>query len=201
VTELDGSQQFALSLGGVWPNKTRRLWRNTLMLPLLLGFSTAASAAIITVGSGGDYTTINDAVSAASGGDEIVEKYSVRIPIGLAPGRVQLLVGDGVTVTTSELQRAPSGVPRDLQQILRELNKLRKTDRLYVKVLSEVPGVVVGGEELPSLPPSMLALMQTGRSSDSNTSGTRSSAVGEFELPASDYVIQGQRSLSLTIIP
>jgi hypothetical protein len=136
-----------------------------------------------------------------AGGDEIVEKYSVRIPIGLAPGRVQLLVGDGVTVTTSELQRAPSGVPRDLQQILRELNKLRKTDRLYVKVLSEVPGVVVGGEELPSLPPSMLALMQTGRSSDSNTSGTRSSAVGEFELPASDYVIQGQRSLSLTIIP
>ena len=104
-------------------------------------------------------------------------------------------------MTTSELRRAPSGTPRDLQQVLRELNKLRKTDRLYVKVLSTVPGVVIGGEELPSLPPSMITMMQTGRSSDRNTSGTRSSAVGEFELPASDYVIQGQRSLNLTIIP
>ncbi len=136
-----------------------------------------------------------------AGGDEFIEKYSVEIPIGLAPGRVQLLVGDGVTMTTSELQRAPSGAPRDLAQIIRELNKLRKTDRLYVKLLSAVPGVVIAGEELPSLPPSMIAMMQTGRSSDRNTSGTRSSAVGEFELPASDYVIQGQRSLTLTIIP
>ena len=136
-----------------------------------------------------------------AGGDEFVEKYSVEIPVGLAPGGVQLLVGDGVTMTTSELRRAPSGTPRDLQQVLRELNKLRKTDRLYVKVLSTVPGVVIGGEELPSLPPSMITMMQTGRSSDRNTSGTRSSAVGEFELPASDYVIQGQRSLNLTIIP
>jgi hypothetical protein len=81
------------------------------------------------------------------------------------------------------------------------LNKLRKTDRLYVRVLSAVPGVVIAGEELPSLPPSMIAMIRTGRSSDGNTSGTRNSAVGEFELPPSDYVIQGQRSLNLTIVP
>ena len=137
----------------------------------------------------------------AANGDEFVEEYSFEVPEGLAPGRVQLLVADGVTMTSSDLRRAPQSPPRDIQQILRELNKLRKTDRLYVRIMSAVPGVVIAGEELPSLPPSMIAMIQTGRSSDRNTSGTRNSVVGEFELPQSDYVIQGQRSLDLTIIP
>ena len=148
----------------------------------------------------GDMVTLSAGLRAGNG-DELVEEYSFEVPDGLAPGRVQLLVGDGVTMTGSDLRRAPPGAPRDIQQILRELNKLRKTDRLYVRVLSAVPGVVIAGEELPSLPPSMIAMIRTGRSSDGNTSGTRNSAVGEFELPPSDYVIQGQRSLNLTIVP
>ena len=148
----------------------------------------------------GDTVTLSASLRAANG-DEFVEEYSFEVPDGLAAGRVQLLVGDGVTMTTSDLRRVPQSAPRDIQQILRELNKLRKTDRLYVRVMSAVPGVVIAGEELPSLPPSMIAMIQTGRSSDRNTSGTRNSVVGEFELPPSDYVIQGQRSLNLTVIP
>ena len=134
-------------------------------------------------------------------GEEFIEEYEVTIPQGLAPGRVQLLVGDGIAVTESDLRRAPSAPPRDVAQVIRELNDLRKIDRLYVKVLSAIPGAVVGGEELPSLPPSMLALLDTDRSSDSRTSGTRNSPVAEFELAPSDYVITGRQSLRLTIIP
>ena len=148
----------------------------------------------------GDTVTLSASLRVANG-DEFVEEYSFEVPDGLSPGRVQLLVGDGVTMTTSDLRRVPQSAPRDIQQVLRELNKLRKTDRLYVRVISAVPGVVIAGEELPSLPPSMIAIIQTGRSSDRNTSGTRNSVVGEFELPPSDYVIEGQRSLNLTVIP
>ena len=42
------------------------------MLSLLLGLFSVAGAATITVGSGGDYTTISDAIAAASSGDDIV---------------------------------------------------------------------------------------------------------------------------------
>ena len=133
-------------------------------------------------------------------GNEIVEQYRVVIPQGLAPGRVLLTIGDGVSMTASDLQRAPSAPPKDLEQVIRELNELRKTDRLYVKVFSTNPGAVIDGEELPSLPPSMMAILNTGRSSNSNTSGTQLSPVGEFELRPSDLVIQGQRSLSLTVV-
>ena len=104
-------------------------------------------------------------------------------------------------MTASDLKRAPSAAPHDLGQVIRELNDLRKTDRLYVKVFSRNPGAVVDGEELPSLPPSMLALLNPERSSDSHTSGTRVSPVSELVLRPSDLVIQGQRSLTLTIVP
>ena len=84
---------------------------------------------------------------------------------------------------------------------MRELNKLRKNDRLYIKILSSEPGVVIGGQELPSLPPSMTAVINTDRSSSRSVSGTASSTVREYELPQSKYVIQGQRSLNLTVKP
>ncbi len=134
-------------------------------------------------------------------GEEFRENYTVPIPAGLAPGRVELLIGDGVAVTGMDLRRAPSAAPRDMDQILREIRMLRKMDRLYVKVLASTPGAVIGGAELPSLPPSMLAVLESSRTSDSFTSGTRTSPVLEFELTPAGYIVQGQQSLGVTIIP
>jgi hypothetical protein len=134
-------------------------------------------------------------------GDSFIERYPVQIPNGLPAGSVQLLVGDGTTVTGGELRRGPAGTPKDLTQVIRELNKLRRNDRLYIKILSNEPGVVIGGEEMPSLPPSMSAVLNTGRSSNRSVSSMGNSTVREYELPQSKYVIQGQRSLSLTVAP
>ena len=136
-----------------------------------------------------------------SNGDTFVERYPVQMPAGLSPGSVQLLVGDGTTITSTESRRGTTGAPKDLMQIVKELNKLRKNDRLYIKILTNEPGVVIGGEELPSLPPSMSAVLSTDRSSNRSVSSMRNSTVREYELPQSKYVIQGQRSLNLTVIP
>jgi hypothetical protein len=137
----------------------------------------------------------------ATSGDTVVEQYPVEIPSGLPAGPVQLLVGDGTTVTSIDIRRGPSGVPAGIKQVINELNKLRKNDRLYIKVVSSEPGVVIGGEEFPSLPPSMAALINSDRSSSRSVSGLASSTVREYELPQSKYVIQGQRALTLTVKP
>ena len=134
-------------------------------------------------------------------GQTFIERYSVLIPTGLPAGTVQLLVGDGTTMTGMELKRSPSGIPMDLATVIRELNKLRRNDRLYVRVLSNQPGVVIRGEEMPSLPPSMIGLLDTDRASSRNVTSMGSSAVAEYEFPPSKYVIQGQQSLTLTIKP
>lgn len=134
-------------------------------------------------------------------GQEIVEEFPLVVPTGLRPGTLQLVVGDGLSVTGSDLRRAPSSPPRDTTQVVRDLNRLRRMDRLYVRMLSSEPGALIGGEELPSLPPSMLAMIESDRSTDSYVSSIRSSPVEEFEIGPPDYVIQGQQSLDLTIIP
>ena len=134
-------------------------------------------------------------------GQTFVERYSVVIPPGLPTGTIQLLVGDGTTMTGMELKRSPAGVPMDLKTVIRELNKLRRNDRLYVRVLSNQRGAVIRGEELPSLPPSMIGLLDSDRASSGNVTSMGSSAVAEYELPQSKYVIQGQQSLTLTVKP
>jgi SpoIVB peptidase S55 len=133
--------------------------------------------------------------------ETVVEQYPVKIPAGLPAGQVQLLVGDGTTVTSIDIRRGPSGVPAGIKQVVNELNKLRKNDRLYIKVVSSEPGAVIGGEELPSVPPSMAALIHTDRSSSRSVSVLPKSTVQEYELPQSKYVIQGQRTLNLTVKP
>jgi hypothetical protein len=134
-------------------------------------------------------------------GETVIEQYPVQIPAGLPAGSVQLVAGDGSTVTSIDIRRGPAGVPAGLKQVINELNKLRKNDRLYIKVVTNEPGVVIGGEEFPSLPPSMAALLNTDRSSSRSVSGLPNSTIREYELPQSKYVIQGQRTLNLTVKP
>jgi len=144
-------------------------------------------------------TIILEAFLRTPDGEEIVEEFPLRVPVGLGPGRLELVVGDGLSVTGSDIRRVPTAPPRDTAQIVRDLNGLRRMDRLYVRILSSEPGVMIGGEELPSLPPSMLAMIESDRSTSSHIAATRSSPVGEFEIGPSDYVIQGQQSLDLTV--
>jgi hypothetical protein len=134
-------------------------------------------------------------------GQITVERYTVQAPSGLPEGPVQLLVGDGTTITNSELKRGATGAPRDLESAIRELNKLRQNDRLYIKLISGEPGVVIGGEEMPSLPPSMRATLAADRMSSRTVSATPGSTVREYAMPPSRFVIQGQRSLTLNVKP
>jgi hypothetical protein len=135
------------------------------------------------------------------GGGVTVERYTLGVPLQTPHGPVELMMGDGSSITASELRRGATGAPRDLASAVRELNKLRTNDRLYVKLLSAEAGVVIGGEEMPSLPPSMLATLNTDRTSTRAVASTANSTVREYALPPSRYVIQGQRSLTLTVKP
>lgn len=145
-------------------------------------------------------TVTLEAVLRTPEGETIVQEFELRIPDGLAPGRLELVAGDGLSVTGADIRRVPSSPPRDTAQIIRDLNGLRRMDRLYVRILSSEPGVVVGGAEMPSLPPSMMALVRSDRATDSEVTGISGSPVAEFEIGPSDYVIQGQRTLELRVV-
>jgi hypothetical protein len=72
---------------------------------------------------------------------------------------------------------------------------------LYAKLVAPRAGAVIGGAELPSLPPSMLDVLGSRRTSDSIAASTSSSPVIEFELTPTGYVVSGQQTVEVTLIP
>ncbi|HEV2862910.1 MAG TPA: hypothetical protein VGX48_17975 [Pyrinomonadaceae bacterium] len=130
-------------------------------------------------------------------GKQFVQRIPVEIPADVPPGQLVLFVGDGGTL--QQAQNAQNFVPKDLGQLVGAINKLKKNDRLYVKLFRVTNGAVIGTDEMPNLPPSFVATLNSDRSSGGFTPTTLS-PVAEKELPAADYVISGQQLIGITVL-
>jgi hypothetical protein len=88
-------------------------------------------------------------------------------------------------------------VPKDLDQLVRAINGLRRNNHLYARLLRADDGAIVGGEYLQSLPPSVLSVLG-GSSENGAVVPIRTASVWEFDLPT-DYAVSGTRVLSLNV--
>jgi hypothetical protein len=131
-------------------------------------------------------------------GDEITRIVPVEIPAS-ARGTVSVMVADGTRLAqweARELQIQPLQA-RGLPQMIRVLNNVRKNNRLYVRLLGRDGGAVVKGESLSSLPPSVMAILESDRNGGSFRP-LQSAVLGEWEL-TTEHALNGSRTLSLTI--
>jgi hypothetical protein len=133
-------------------------------------------------------------------GEVRTESLPVSIPPTARPGQYALLVADGTSLTALEQRelRQTSFQPRDLDQLMRALNSLRRNNRIYVRLLRAEEGAVVGGEFLQSLPPSVLSVLDGPEQQAGNVVPVRASSVWDFDLPT-DYAFSGSRSIPLTV--
>lgn len=131
-------------------------------------------------------------------GKQFVQRIPVQIPEDATPGQLLVFVGDGGAL--QEGSAAKVFVPQDLEQLVKTINKVKKSDRLYVKLFRITPGAVIGTSELPNLPPSVVATLNSDRNSGGYTP-TVLSAVYEMELPPAEFVISGQQLIGLDIVP
>jgi hypothetical protein len=139
--------------------------------------------------------------SMKANGEIIRETYPVKIPENASPGYLTMLVADGASLMSlDEQEEGESLIPRDLTQLIRFLNNLRKNDHLYVRFFRQEPGAVVKGEGLPGLPPSILAMLKSDRKAGALTP-IRTSTLMEYELQATDYVVEGAKALRLLVKP
>jgi len=129
-------------------------------------------------------------------GKQFVERIPVQIPADAPAGQLMIMVGDGATLQESSSARA--FVPRDLGQLVGAINKIKKNDRLYVRLLRPAPGVVIGTSELPNLPPSVVATLNSERTSGGYTQMSLSQLY-ERELSPADFVITGQQAISVNV--
>ncbi len=130
-------------------------------------------------------------------GKQFVQRIPVEIPSDVPAGQLMLFVGDGGSL--QQASASQSFVPKDLAQLVSSINRIKKNDRLYVKLYRVTTGAVIGTDEMPSLPPSFVATLNSDRSSGGFTP-TALSPIGEKELPAAEYVISGQQVISINVV-
>lgn len=130
-------------------------------------------------------------------GKQFVQRIPVEIPADVPPGQLMLFVGDGGSM--QQTAASQSFVPKDLGQLVGAINRLKKNDRLYVKLYRITSGAVIGTDEMPNLPPSFVATLNSERTSGGFTP-TALSPVGEKELPPAEYVISGQQVIGINVV-
>ena len=130
-------------------------------------------------------------------GDEVVREVPITIPAN-ASGPLTVMVADGTRLTQWEQRelRQPQQA-HGVAQIVRALNEARRNNRLYVRLLSPDAGAIVSGEQLPALPPSVLAVLETERTGG-QFAPLRNATLGEWDIPIG-YAVTGARFLTIPV--
>jgi SpoIVB peptidase S55 len=129
-------------------------------------------------------------------GDEVVRTLPIEIPAN-ASGALSILVADGQRLGLTEQREARLPQPRNVDQAIKALNKARRNNTLYVKLLGSDAGAVVNGELLSSLPPSVLGVLEGDRNGG-NFNPLHSATIAEWELPT-EHAVAGSRTLTITV--
>ncbi|MCY3553782.1 MAG: hypothetical protein OXH56_00540 [Gemmatimonadetes bacterium] len=131
-------------------------------------------------------------------GDRLVRRMDVTIPKTVSAGSVQVLVGSARAVTRHDLNAVPQRYrPTDGPRLIELLNNRRTGNRVYLKMFQGGAGGMVKGREMPGLPPSVLAVMNSERTKGSFVP-IREKVVAE-ETIRTDYVVAGQNWSRLTV--
>jgi hypothetical protein len=131
-------------------------------------------------------------------GEDVVRTLPIEIPHN-ASGSLSLLVSDGGRLGMNEQREARAPQPRSVDQIIKPLNKGRRNNSLYVKLLGSDAGAVVNGELLSALPPSVLGVLEGDRNGG-NFNPLHNATLGEWELPT-EHAVTGARTLTITVSP
>ncbi|MBI3650381.1 MAG: hypothetical protein HY231_04970 [Acidobacteria bacterium] len=134
-------------------------------------------------------------------GTEFVERIPVEIPQDAPIGPIVILIGDGSSLNQADarMQAGADFVPKNLGQLVQAINKLKKNSKLYVKILRPGAGAIINSEEMPTLPPSMLATLGSQRTS-SGYAPLSVSTLSEKELAPSQFLIAGQQAITINVV-
>ena len=131
-------------------------------------------------------------------GDRLERDFTVKIPVGLAKGEHRILLSDADTVNRMQSMAGYMNRFMDLPQTVSLMNQERSNNKLYISLVEPSPTAYYDDKTLPSLPSSVLNVMQAGRASNRSMITSPETASEQMALPF-DYVVTGSYALKITV--
>ncbi len=148
----------------------------------------------------GDHIEVT-AVLRTPSGETLIQKIPVDIPANVNDRMLSLIVGSGSTVNQIQSRFSPLTLsPRDLQQLVQALNKIRRNNRVYALLMAPQRSFVVQGDEYPSPPPSLVQTFLADPAVSSSVTFSGMTIIGDFETKPIPVTIRGQKTLLLKVL-
>ena len=131
-------------------------------------------------------------------GDRIERSFNVKLPAGLSKGEHRILLSDADTANKIQALGFASNRYMDVPQLVSLINQERGNNNVYVSLIASDPTAYYEDKTLPSLPSSVLNVMQAGRTAAQSVLTSPESASEQMSLPF-DYVVNGSYTLRVTV--
>jgi hypothetical protein len=131
-------------------------------------------------------------------GELIQREFKVKIPEGLAKGDHRILLSDADTVNRMQSIAGFANRYMNLPETVSLINQERTNNKLYVSLVQASPTAYYDDKTLPSLPSSVLNVMQAGRAANRGLVTSPETATEQMALPF-DYVVTGSYSLRIHV--
>jgi hypothetical protein len=141
---------------------------------------------------------IVETVMAPYRGERVVRQIPVKIPTSASKGTLRILVSDGDTLDRMGHTNPAFGRKLDLASTIALLNKEHANNRLYVSLLEADPEARVADKVMPTLPISIMNVMDGMRGNQEMVVSAESS-VDETATAPLDYVVSGAQLLTITV--
>ena len=131
-------------------------------------------------------------------GEVILKQIPIHIPTSTSKGPLRILVSDGETLDRLRRGGPQLGRKMDLASTIALLNKQHVNNRVYVSLLEADPEAMVADKVMPTLPFSVMNVMDSMRGTQEMIVQGESS-VSEAATAPLDYVVAGAQVLTITI--
>ena len=212
-TMLAGSETPAappIVLASWWGDKFNRLFLNPVSMPKLKSVDVAVDLLpdrrVATIDNAWTPSTDVDAGTEIPvkvflrpyRGERIERSLTVKIPAGMPKGDQRILFSDAETL--NRLQNAAAAANRymDIPETVSLLNQERSNNRMYVSLVEGRATYFSDDKTLPSLPASMLNVLQAERTASRSLAGTPETAQEQLSIPF-DQLVSGSYSLRITV--
>jgi hypothetical protein len=199
-----------MQLAGWWGDKFNRLFLNPVRTPRLKGVDATVDIfperRVATIENAWVPSSEVEAGTEISGkvflrpyrGERVQRDFTVKIPAGLAKGEHRILLSDADTLNRIQTVAGLSERFMDIPQTVSLINQERSNNKLYVSLVEPRPTVFYEDKTLPSLPASVMNVMQTGRTASRHFVSSPESAVEQGSIPF-DLMVEGSYSLRVVV--